>query len=72
VIPGALVMLVLSWIAAAHGDTGFVGAVFDGLKPVVVAIVIHAVWRIGRKALHAWQAAALAVAAFVAIHLSRH
>lgn len=69
VIPGAALMLLLSWIAAAHGDTGPVGAVFDGLKPVVVAVVIHAVWRIGRKALHTWQAAALAVAAFVAIHV---
>ena len=69
VIPGAALMLLLSWIAAAHGDTGPVGTVFDGLKPVVVAVVIHAVWRIGRKALHTWQAAALAVAAFVAIHV---
>jgi chromate transporter len=68
VLPGVACMLLLSWLAAAHGETGLVGAVFDGLKPVVVAVVIHAVWRIGRKALHTWQAAALAVAAFVAIH----
>ena len=68
VIPGALCMLVLSYIAAAHGDTGFVGAIFDGLKPVVIAVVGHAVWRIGKKALHTWQSAALAAAAFVAIH----
>ena len=61
-------MLALSYIAAAHGETGFVGAIFDGLKPVVIAIVIHAVWRIGRKSLHTWQAVALAAAAFVAIH----
>jgi len=68
VLPGALCMLVLSYIAAVHGETGVVGAIFDGLKPVVVAVVLHAVWRIGKKALQTWQAAALAVAAFVAIH----
>jgi len=70
VIPGVLCMLALSYVAAAHGETGLVGAVFDGLKPVVIAIVIHAVWRIGRKSLHTWQAAGLAVAAFVAIHFA--
>ncbi|MFM7347308.1 MAG: chromate efflux transporter [Tagaea sp.] len=68
VLPGALCMLILSWVAAAYGDTKFVGAVFDGLKPVVIAIVAHAVWRVGKKALTTWQAAALAGAAFVLIH----
>lgn len=69
VLPGMACMLALSWLAAAHGETGFVGAIFDGLKPVVVAIVGHAVWRIGRKALGGWPPAALAAAAFVAINL---
>jgi chromate transporter len=68
VLPGALCMLVLSYIAAVHGETGVVGAIFDGLKPVVVAVVLHAVWRIGKKALQTWQAAALAASAFVALH----
>ncbi len=68
VLPGVVCMLALSWIAAAHGDTGFVGAIFDGLKPVVIAIVGHAVWRIGRKSLVGWQAVSLAAAAFAAIH----
>ena len=68
VVPGALCMLVLSYVAAVHGESGIVGALFDGLKPVVVAVVLHAVWRIGKKALQTWQAAALAAAAFVAIH----
>lgn len=68
VLPGALCMLLLSWISAAYGDTKLVGAVFDGLKPVVIAIVAHAVWRVGKKALTTGQAAALAGAAFVLIH----
>lgn len=70
VLPGALAMLVLSWIAAHYGDTKWVGAVFDGLKPVVVAIVAHAVWRIGKKALTTWQATALAGFAFGALYFA--
>jgi chromate transporter len=70
VLPGALCMLLLSWIAAAYGDTKLVGTVFDGLNPVVIAIVAHAVWRVGKKALTTWQAAALAAAAFVLIYFA--
>ncbi|HJS32729.1 MAG TPA: chromate efflux transporter [Alphaproteobacteria bacterium] len=67
VVPGALVLLVLSWIAAAKGDTPVVGAIFYGLKPVVIAIIAHAVWRIGRRTLKNWQSVALAIAAFLGI-----
>jgi chromate transporter len=67
-LPGALIMLALSWLAALHRDTPLVAAVFAGLKPVVVAIVLAAVWRIGRRALRGGPAVALAAAAFVAIY----
>jgi chromate transporter len=67
VLPGALVLYALSWVAAAHGDVPLVRAVFAGLKPVVVAIVLQALWRIGRRALTTPMAGAIAAAAFVAI-----
>ena len=70
VLPGALILYALAWIAAAHGDTALVGAVFAGLKPVVVALVLHAICRIGRKALRSGLAVALAVAAFAAIEFA--
>ena len=71
VLPGAVVLLLLSWILAAGRHLPAVAAVFDGVKPVVVAIVAHAVWRIGRRALATWQAWALATAAFVALFVLR-
>ncbi|MFZ9413280.1 MAG: chromate efflux transporter [Alphaproteobacteria bacterium] len=71
VLPGALVLLALSWLLAAGRDLPAVAAVFDGLKPVVVAIVAHAALRIGRRALASWQAWALAAAAFVALFALR-
>ena len=66
VLPGAVCLYGLAWLAAAHGDTVVVGAIFAGLKPVVVALVLHALWRIGRKTLNTWLAAGLAAGAFVA------
>jgi chromate transporter len=51
IIPSILVMLLLSYLAVAHIDVPLVAAAFYGIQPVVVAVVIEAVWRIGQKAL---------------------
>ena len=67
VMPGALVLYALSWIAAAHGDTDVVRAIFEGLKPVVIAIVLQALWRISRRTLSGPVTVILALAAFVAV-----
>ena len=67
VLPGALLLYFLAWISAAHGETAFVGAAFAGLKPVVVALVLHALWRVGRKTLIDVKAVCLALAAFIAV-----
>ncbi len=67
VLPGALLLYALSWMSAAHGDTSVVQAVFAGLKPVVVAVVLHATWKVGRRVLKTPAAVALAVAAFLAM-----
>ncbi|MEQ8966202.1 MAG: chromate efflux transporter [Azospirillaceae bacterium] len=67
VLPGAVVLMALSWIAAAHGDVAAVSAVFQGVTPVVVAIIAAALWRIARRTLTGWAPIALAVAAFLGL-----
>ena len=49
VIPSIFVMLALSYLAVAHIDIPAVAAAFYGIQPVVVAVVLEAVLRIGRK-----------------------
>lgn len=51
ILPGALIMAGLAWIAAAHGDVPAIAALFAGVKPVVVGIVAAALWRLGRRTL---------------------
>ncbi|MGE0651095.1 MAG: chromate efflux transporter [Alphaproteobacteria bacterium] len=67
VAPGAVVLGVLAWLAAAHGETPVVAALFDGFRPVVVAIIACALWRLSRRSLKSAAAWALAVAAFAAL-----
>lgn len=67
IVPGVVIMIALAWVAAAYGDQGPVAAIFEGIKPVVIAIVIAAVYRIGKKACNGIAPIALAAAAFVAL-----
>ncbi|TGQ65123.1 MAG: chromate efflux transporter [Mesorhizobium sp.] len=68
VVPGALVMLTLSALYALYGDVPLVAALFFGVKAAVLAVVIEAVIRIGRRALKNQAMVSVAVAAFIAIY----
>ncbi len=68
VVPGVVLMVFLAWLTAAHGDNRLIAAAFTGIKPVVVAIVVQAVWRIGRRTCNTWAGLAMAAAAFVALY----
>ncbi|MBL0405788.1 chromate efflux transporter [Microvirga aerilata] len=67
ILPGIIAIMALSWIYALYGQVGFVSALFFGLKAAVLAIVLEAVVRIGRRALKNRILIGLAAAAFVAI-----
>jgi len=67
VLPGALIVLLLSMLYAGYRDLALVEGIFYGIKPAVAAIVVEALLRIGRRALKGWVHVAIAAAAFVAI-----
>src|SRR5918999_3649011 len=67
VLPGIVAIMMLSWLYAGLGDVPIVEALFFGLKAAVLAIVLEAVVRIGRRALKNGVMLAIAAAAFVAI-----
>lgn len=50
ILPGFIAMMVLSWVYALYGDVPVVTALFFGLKAAVLAIVLQAVFRIGKRA----------------------
>src|SRR5215475_7188034 len=67
VIPGIVAIMALSYVYAAYGNVPLIVALFFGLKAAVLAIVLEAVFRIGRRALKNNVMLALAAAAFVGI-----
>ena len=68
VLPGALVMLLLSTFYVLYHDAPVIEALFFGVKAAVLAVVVEAVVRIGRRALKDRIMGAIALAAFVAIY----
>jgi len=68
VIPSIFVLLALSYIYAAYGNVPAVAGVLSGFKPIVVAIVVEAVIKIGGKALKRRAHLLIAAASFVAIY----
>lgn len=72
VLPGALVVLVLSLVYAALGEVPVVAALFTGVQAAVIAIVIEALIRVSKRALKSREAYLIALAAFLglfALHL---
>ena len=67
VLPGIIAIMALSYIYAAFGNVPLVAALFFGLKAAVLAIVLEALLRIGKRALKNNVLVMLAAAAFVGI-----
>jgi chromate transporter len=67
VLPGFVSILALSIMYALHHDSALVSGIFYGVKPAVLAIVVHALVRIARRSLRTLSAVLIAVAAFTAI-----
>lgn len=68
VIPSIFVLLFLSYLAVAHSDVPAISGLLYGVQPVVIAIVVEAVLRIGKRALNHAVLVAFAVLAFVALY----
>jgi len=68
VLPGFFTILALSAVYAGYGSVPWVSALFLGLKAAVLAVVLEAVVRIGKRALRNATMVSVASAAFVAIH----
>jgi chromate transporter len=69
VLPGFVTILALSLLYTAYGHVPLVEGLFFGIKPAVLALVLEAVLRIGRRSLGHPVRVGVAAAAFVAIFL---
>jgi len=62
ILPGMAATMVLAWVYVTWGSLPQVGWVLYGVKPVVIAIILQAVWDLGRQGVKSWLTAATGVA----------
>ena len=67
ILPGFVSILLLSIVYAEWGDVGWVEGIFRGIGPAVIAIVAHAVLRIGKRTIKNRAMLAIAIGAFIGI-----
>ena len=68
VLPSMFILLALSVVYVRFGSLPWIAAMFNGLKPVVIALVIVALQRVARRAVRGPIQGAVAVAAFAAMY----
>src|SRR5919205_437327 len=68
VIPSMFVLWLVSYLAVAHSEVPAITGLLYGIQPVVIAIVVEAVLRIGKRTINHRVLVGFAVAAFVALY----
>jgi chromate transporter len=70
IIPGAVVMIILSWLYVAYGSLPQVNNFLYVLKPAVLGIIGAGIIKLGRAAIRNWFLAVLLVGAFVGMRFA--
>ena len=66
ILPASLATLALAWAYVRYGSLPQAQGLLYGAKPVMVAIIVQAVWKLGRTAFHRWPLALAGLACFAA------
>jgi chromate transporter len=72
ILPAALIVGAIAWAYTRFGQLPAVVAVMAGVKPVVIAVIVQALWRLTRSAVKSRALAGLGVAAGVAAATGAH
>lgn len=63
IFPAVLIVIASAWAYVRYGSLPQVAGILYGIKPVVIAIVLQALWKLGRSAIKTVLLGALAIAA---------
>ncbi len=66
ILPAALIVALLAWAYVKFGQMSQVVGILNGIKPVIIAILIQALWRMGKTAIKGWWLGLIALAATLA------
>lgn len=65
ILPAMLIVMALAWMYMQFGSTPAVNWLLYGIKPVMIAIIVMALWDLGRKAVKGWLTIIVGLAVFI-------
>jgi chromate transporter len=72
ILPAAIIVVALAWLYVRFGALPAVSAILYAVKPVVIAIVLQALWGLGRTAMKNWYLGLIGLFAAVTVFLGLH
>jgi chromate transporter len=69
IVPAILITCLLAWAYVRYGSRPEAEWLMYGLKPVIIAIVVQALWKLGRSAVRSWFLGLIGAAALAATFL---
>ncbi len=66
IVPAAAIVLVIAWMYVRYGTMPQAVRLLYGIKPVIIAVVLQALWGLGRTAIKSRLLAAIAIVALAA------
>src|SRR5690606_17737517 len=67
ILPAVLITGVFGWLYVTYGSLPEVEPFLYGIKPAVIAVILGAVWKLGKKAVKGWRFAVMGLAAAAAV-----
>jgi chromate transporter len=52
ILPGAAAVIAVAWAYTRYGSVPQVGWVLYGVKPAIIAVIVQAVWSLGKRGIH--------------------
>ncbi|MGA7106089.1 MAG: chromate efflux transporter [Candidatus Deferrimicrobiaceae bacterium] len=65
IVPAMLIVLLFAWVYVRFGSSPQAEWLFYGMKPVVIAVIVQAIWNLGQKAVKGPLTAVVAVVVLV-------
>ena len=72
IVPAVLIVTALAWAYVRYGSLPRVTGILYGIKPVIIAVVIQALWSLGKTSLKTKFLAVVGVAAVILTFLGTH
>jgi chromate transporter len=72
ILPAVLIVIGLAWMYVRYGSLPQAASLLYGVKPVIITVVLQALWRFGRTVLRNWFLVAIGVGALLLNLLGAH